>query len=1350
MRHAVAAVLVLLSVAGALSAATFEPISDAALVAGADLVVRARVAGSESRLLSDGRIVTDYRLYVEETLKGGSPRELLVTEFGGSAGGRMMIIPGSARYDSGSEVIAFLRQRPDGSWFTSHMGLGRFRVEDRLAIRDHEGIEVDDPRAFAPRDAAAFADFIRAGGSGPAVAVRSEARIPPVTSNANAADYVLQGDPPGSAPPRPLRWPGCESGCVIGYQYHGSQPGVNAVTAMENAADVWTSDPNSFVNVGIGSSTSTANVSFDDENVILINSNADDFGICQDSLGCGIVWATTGTHEFDGATFYNVSEADLIIRPNGGGQSFYTALIAHEMGHGLALRHGPAGSLMAASIPSTSSLRAWDKEAMAEVYGAGLPCVPPTINSTSGGGTVDYGSQPTLSVNVSGSTPFTYAWYRGTTGDTSQQVGNNATYKTPSVTSTQNFWVRVTSQCGQFISADSATITVTPTACTAPDINLQPAPTTNVAVGGSTTLTVHATGTSPISYRWYESPSVGDDSKQVANTAQFNTGPLTTSKSYWARATNACGSDNSNLATVIVGTTPPPCIQPSIASFPASFTIQLGTGATLNVTANGTAPFTYQWYQGEAPNDSQPIAGATNSSLPLQAFNAAGNYQYWVKVSNACGSVPSATVTITVACGTIERPEIFAPPVVPSAVGYDVTWTGDAEQISMSELQESTNAAFTANVKTFMVHEGLTHRIDPHTGITSDTRYYYRVRSFNGCTNQPTEYSNVVSTVVTAPLPATGNQFSISIPEGTTQPVVQNLLVPGFGSSATNGDTFVITDDADWLTIFPASGALSAGGTTVQMTINPTLLEVGSTNATIKIERIQGTAAKGGDPAVAATFTLSIPVSVSKVTPVTPDPRDGNPPPGTLIIPAVAHAEGIGSPFQSDVRIANVSNQPIEYEITFTASGTAGTIDGKKTFITFAPGETKGLDDVVKAWFGGGLLGESGLGTLEIRPVGAVPANATVASSRTYAVTPTGTLGQFIPALGLDKFIGSFAQDSLNKISLQQIANSAQYRTNLGFVEGSGQHVNFTVRLLRGDGTVIGSVDRSLPPYGHEQTSLTSIFGNQPLADGRVEVIVNSPTGKTTAYASVLDNNTNDPLMVFPEQAERSTAAMYVVPGVAEVSTSFSNFHTDMRIFNASQHAVTANLQFYPLGSTTPDPTTVPVTIQPGQVNAIDNVLPTLFNRTGGGSVVVSAPDNASLVLTARTFSREADGGTYGQFIPGITASKASGLNERGVELLQLERSDFYRTNVGIFEVTGKPVQVELTAEAPQGKISRSTTFFLSGHEFTQYDVFGSMGFGTVYNGRITLRVIGGEGRISAYGSVIDSRTADPTYVPAQ
>ena len=37
-----------------------------------------------------------------------------------------------------------------------------------------------------------------------------------------------------------------------------------------------------------------------------------------------------------------------------------------------------------------------------------------------------------------------------------------------------------------------------------------------------------------------------------------------------------------------------------------------------------------------------------------------------------------------------------------------------------------------------------------------------------------------------------------------------------------------------------------------------------------------------------------------------------------------------------------------------------------------------------------------------------------------------------------------------------------------------------------------------------------------------------------------------------------------------------------------------------------------------------------------------------------------------------------------------------------------------------------------------------------VYNARVAVKVVSGEGRVTAYGSAIDQITQDPTYVPAQ
>jgi hypothetical protein len=107
-------------------------------------------------------------------------------------------------------------------------------------------------------------------------------------------------------------------------------------------------------------------------------------------------------------------------------------------------------------------------------------------------------------------------------------------------------------------------------------------------------------------------------------------------------------------------------------------------------------------------------------------------------------------------------------------------------------------------------------------------------------------------------------------------------------------------------------------------------------------------------------------MSISKVTPVTAAPKS-TPPPDALIIPAVAHAGGINSLFQSDVRVTNSSAQLLQYQATFTPSGSQGLAAGRQTTFSIDAGRTIALDDVLRGWFGTG--GDNVMGTLEIRPM---------------------------------------------------------------------------------------------------------------------------------------------------------------------------------------------------------------------------------------------------------------------------------------------------------------------------------------------------------------------------------------------
>jgi len=89
--------------------------------------------------------------------------------------------------------------------------------------------------------------------------------------------------------------------------------------------------------------------------------------------------------------------------------------------------------------------------------------------------------------------------------------------------------------------------------------------------------------------------------------------------------------------------TPPPQPPPTIATSPLCQTVGSGNNTTLTVTAAGSGPFTYQW-QLNGTN----IAGATGSSLPLNALQLTNAGLYTVIVGNSGGSVTSAAAVVNV------------------------------------------------------------------------------------------------------------------------------------------------------------------------------------------------------------------------------------------------------------------------------------------------------------------------------------------------------------------------------------------------------------------------------------------------------------------------------------------------------------------------------------------------------------------------------------------------------------------------------------------------------------------------------------------------------------------------------
>lgn len=88
------------------------------------------------------------------------------------------------------------------------------------------------------------------------------------------------------------------------------------------------------------------------------------------------------------------------------------------------------------------------------------------------------------------------------------------------------------------------------------------------------------------------------------------------------------------------------CTPPRILGInqPQSTTVRRGQRATLQVTPSAGGLYTYQWYQGHAPLTSSPIANSNSATLTTPVINEVT--QFWVRVTNPCGSANSLTATV--------------------------------------------------------------------------------------------------------------------------------------------------------------------------------------------------------------------------------------------------------------------------------------------------------------------------------------------------------------------------------------------------------------------------------------------------------------------------------------------------------------------------------------------------------------------------------------------------------------------------------------------------------------------------------------------------------------------------------
>jgi hypothetical protein len=291
-------------------------------------------------------------------------------------------------------------------------------------------------------------------------------------------------------------------------------------------------------------------------------------------------------------------------------------------------------------------------------------------------------------------------------------------------------------------TSSAATLTVN----TLPSITGQPTNQT-VTAGQTASFSISANGTGPLSYQWRKNGT----NITGATSTSYTTPATTTADSgaqFSVRVTNPAGNVISNSATLTVTAAP---VAPSITAQPANRTVTAGQTASFSVSANGTAPLSYQWRK-----NGVNIGGATSANYTTPATTTADSgAQFSVVVSNSIGNATSNNATLTVNAATFvlnANPSSlsFGSVLIGNNITLPVTFTNAGNSnVTVSGVSLS-GPGFTAN--------GVSSGLILNPGQTATLNVTFTPAGAGGAAGSVTVSSNASNSPATINLSGTGVQ----------------------------------------------------------------------------------------------------------------------------------------------------------------------------------------------------------------------------------------------------------------------------------------------------------------------------------------------------------------------------------------------------------------------------------------------------------------------------------------------------------------------------------------------------------------------------------------------------------------
>ena len=222
-------------------------------------------------------------------------------------------------------------------------------------------------------------------------------------------------------------------------------------------------------------------------------------------------------------------------------------------------------------------------------------------------------------------------------------------------------------------------------------------------------------------------------------------------------------------------------------------------------------------------------------------------------------------------------------------------------------------------------------------------------------------------------------------------------------------------------------------------------------------------------------------------------------------------------------------------------------------------------------------------------------------------------------------------------------------------------------------------------------------------------------------------------------------AATFVVPAAGTgPGSNGSQWQTELSFHSTSSTAITAQLVFHDRNGAAE---TSSVSVAPRATESIADIVRTRFNRTaatGAIEIVVADAFARKLAITSRTFNTS-ENGEFGQDIPAVNVADAAAAGDT-VVLSGPSNAAENRFNAGLYAAAAASVRWELVRA--DGTVASTLAATYPAGTQTQYNSVVESLFGAgAEDGDAILAVIT-NGSVIGYGSAVNNRSGDPTYVP--